>query len=737
MPDLVESKELISYFVQSGEWIISAPMLMVVAWARFNSPPTNRSGTTFALFSFGLVFYYALIVVLWLLVIIAVRQGSIGFDKVTIRLGGANPNAAGEFGPHAPVVAALMVVVATQFPWVWRIDSAARAFCVKLAAIPREADRLTLELAQTADFQPKSERLRSQITKIITENIGPHALSFGGDGTLAARFTRAVGLYWLFVGPNSNGMRVEFANTTTRSAYARIMQLGEATAARVDARYEELMQASAAYFSTPNPTNELRAALNRNINEVSQLTCSLIARYVLYCNATKSKRRQRLSRMGFDASHTMMLRFGLDQWVTTILTVIVLSASIMAFMPGTLPLAAGKILTISITFGLSIGFAVMGAVVVAQRFMERHEGEKSPHPPTAELMLAALIVAGLSVALRIAIPLVPPLILGGGSALPEVVFEFRQRLPGVIVPFICTISLGLLCTYLGSRPWSQFYVATMGALGNGLAFVIAGLLVGWLLSDDVLAQFYADPARARPLVVATTGLIGLAIGAMVLAAFKRSERVRHDIAEQAVEGGRMGIPAVVIAPPVDDLDPTVPPTADVAALNYGGYSRANVTDLEGRYVCFRPAFASTGVISAYLVDLRWDEVASCLIFEEEGRADAGHTQRGRVYIPDGRPFMSFVTVERGAIRLVTVSRPSKGESARGLIMTLSNPGGTHFTPASAPVVLRRIADKIPQLGFIRPDVPAYNSYRQELETVTPAFGLFATTFTEGRLSVVK
>ena len=99
--------------------------------------------------------------------------------------------------------------------------------------------------------------------------------------------------------------------------------------------------------------------------------------------------------------------------------------------------------------------------------------------------------------------------------------------------------------------------------------------------------------------------------------------------------------------------------------------------------------------------------------------------------------MSFVTVERGAIRLVTVSRPSKGESARGLIMTLSNPGGMHFTPASAPVVLRRIADKIPQLGFIRPDVPAYNSYRQELETVTPAFGLFATTFAEGRLSVVR
>jgi len=42
--------------------------------------------------------------------------------------------------------------------------------------------------------------------------------------------------------------------------------------------------------------------LNQSINEVAQLTCNLIARYVLYCDATKSKRFRRLSTMGFDAS---------------------------------------------------------------------------------------------------------------------------------------------------------------------------------------------------------------------------------------------------------------------------------------------------------------------------------------------------------------------------------------------------------------------------------------------------
>ena len=67
----------------------------------------------------------------------------------------------------------------------------------------------------------------------------------------------------------------------------------------------------------------------------------------------------------------------------------------MLFMPGTRPIGIGKALTIAITFGVSMGFAVLGAIVVAQRFIERHQGNKTAFPPIAELILAALIVVGL------------------------------------------------------------------------------------------------------------------------------------------------------------------------------------------------------------------------------------------------------------------------------------------------------------------------------------------------------
>jgi hypothetical protein len=73
-----------------------------------------------------------------------------------------------------------------------------------------------------------------------------------------------------------------------------------------------------------------------------------------------------------------------------------------------------------------------------------------------------------------------------------------------------------------------------------------------------------------------------------------------------------------------------------------------------------------------------------------------------------------------------VSRPDKrNEPARGLITTLSNPGGAQFTPASAPIVLRRVVDHTLPLGFIRPGALSYESYRRELEMVVPVFGVFA------------
>jgi hypothetical protein len=700
----------IDQVIQSSFWIVPALLLAAASWQRFNTPPTNRSGTTFALFYFGLICYYFLIIALWALIIVVLSQTGVKL------LAHVDPETKAEFAQYnpSPLIAALIIVVASQFRKVLAIDTEARSFCIKLAGIPLEADRLAVELANSADFEPQNEQLLRRVSEIIARNIGPRALGFGGE-SIEARFTRAVALYWLFIGPRNNVRKdlLPFpTNRYSRSAYVRIMELDETTTvARTESRYEEMINSGLAYFTTPNPAKHLSDVLSKNITEVANLVCSLIARFVLYCDRTRSARRQRLLDMGFTGNHPLA-RIGLDQWATTIVVVMALSFGLMFFGPGIRRPTDATVLTIPIIFAFSIGFAVSGAVLVAQRFIERFEGEKLPYPPMVELLVAGLAVAGLSVALRIAIPLVHALFENG--SLQEVVQQFVKRSPGIIVPFFCTISLGLLCAYADSLNRSWFVVAAVGALGNALAFVAAGAFVGLLLEPDVLDQFYVHPEQARTLIVINNGIIGAVIGAIVLGAFRRSERVRKDVNAQ-VAGENIGVP--------EKHAPTGP---EIAPLDFGRYARSNVQEMEGCYICFRPGFTSPGLITAYLIILRWDEAESCLVFEEHGRADAAHTQKGRVYIPNEVAQVNFVTLEKGSIRVIMVSRPEKQGSSRGLILSLSNPTGTVYTPASAPVVLRRVKQgEIPQLGFIRPGMPGYDAYSNELETVIPAFGLFA------------
>src|SRR5262249_21107612 len=120
-------------------------------------------------------------------------------------------------------------------------------------------------------------------------------------------------------------------------------------------------------------------------------------------------------------------------------------------------------------------------------------------------------------------------------------------------------------------------------------------------------KFYKDLEYARVLILLNSGLIGVAIGSMVLWQFKRSERARPHDADDASERPRAGHRGLAAVEPPEGLDPVAQPRSGVAARSYGGYSYENVKALEGRYVCLRPGFASPGVISAYLMDLRWDD----------------------------------------------------------------------------------------------------------------------------------
>lgn len=58
----------------------------------------------------------------------------------------------------------------------------------------------------------------------------------------------------------------------------------------------------------------------------------------------------------------------------------------------------------------------------------------------------------------------------------------------------------------------------------------------------------------------------------------------------------------------------------------GSYTRQAVSWMEGDYVTLRPSFSEPQAIYAYLTQIRWDQVASNLVFNEAERIDSEYTQ---------------------------------------------------------------------------------------------------------------
>jgi hypothetical protein len=156
-----------------------------------------------------------------------------------------------------------------------------------------------------------------------------------------------------------------------------------------------------------------------------------------------------------------------------------------------------------------------------------------------------------------------------------------------------------------------------------------------------------------------------------------------------------------------------------AAADLGGYTLRTVQELIGEYFFVRPSFSNPSRLIGYLVEILWDEKQACLVFNETFRPDPTYQQRGNVYIPFGRPFLTLVTMYNGMIRTVMVSQPDGAGVLRGIICTLHNAQSTYFLPATAPVILKKLKSVAGQkFGYIEPQDDAYSDLKAMLDSVT-------------------
>jgi hypothetical protein len=160
----------------------------------------------------------------------------------------------------------------------------------------------------------------------------------------------------------------------------------------------------------------------------------------------------------------------------------------------------------------------------------------------------------------------------------------------------------------------------------------------------------------------------------------------------------------------------------VAPVYMGAYARVAVDHYLGSYLTIRRSFSLPDTIVSYRTDISWDPEWPSLLFQERDRPDAPYAHRGRLYIPASSSFIHFVSLTKGAMRMVVVSQIDRAGEMRGIITTLNTQRATFIPVATAILYARRETFDADAFGEITPKNRAYAGYKRLLdETVSEGY----------------
>lgn len=171
-----------------------------------------------------------------------------------------------------------------------------------------------------------------------------------------------------------------------------------------------------------------------------------------------------------------------------------------------------------------------------------------------------------------------------------------------------------------------------------------------------------------------------------------------------------------------DVPPDIPghPArgSEVAPVYMGAYTKPAVDHLIGNYLTLRPGFSVPELVIAYRTEITWDPEWPSLVFEEYDRPDSAYNHRGRLHVPASSMFMHFVSLTKGAMRMIIVSQLDQHGVMRGLISTVSR-NGPIVVPVSAPIIyMRRVQFEADSFGEIGRAHRRFEEYRTALDAVT-------------------
>ena len=132
--------------------------------------------------------------------------------------------------------------------------------------------------------------------------------------------------------------------------------------------------------------------------------------------------------------------------------------------------------------------------------------------------------------------------------------------------------------------------------------------------------------------------------------------------------------------------------ANVAAQNFGGYSRGSVERMMKPYVAVRHSFGNAPTLHVFRIILEWDDEKQAMRFRDNNRflgsdgEERDYSQSGYVHISPDIGLLHLVTQYVGAVRLITLSKPRLSSGILyGTLLTQAD-HAVGFQPAVSPVV---------------------------------------------------
>lgn len=231
----------------------------------------------------------------------------------------------------------------------------------------------------------------------------------------------------------------------------------------------------------------------------------------------------------------------------------------------------------------------------------------------------------------------------------------------------------------------------------------------------------AEVARRAALIVAALKLKGWTRIRLAKATGYDERTVRNVIAGKTVR------PQTIVdigeALGVDLAPSTAAPAANVADADYGAYAES-VTDLyTGVFSAFRRDFHGPGLVRTQF-RITWSGEQRCLLFEEVQRyqrhgRQIDNSQAGRVHISPATDLVHLVTITRGAVRLITLTKPKLADRLmRGALLTQTE-RPLFFQPSVSAIFLRKETDPVSAttLGPLGAGDPTFAEAVAEIERI--------------------